>query len=123
MVEPSIGLSHLVDGLYGALGQNGRMIRQPQQVSLLGKLATIVVGAALLVLGLMFSLLVIPVLVVLGVALWFYLRWKTRDLRKAMREQAAHAPSGGTVIDGEAVIVEEFTVVEPPRIARGDDRS
>jgi uncharacterized membrane protein len=98
------------------------MIRQPQQVSLLGKLATILVGAALLVLGLMFSLVVIPVLVVLGVALWFYLRWKTRDLRQAMREQAAHAPSGGTVIDGEAVIVEEFTVESPPRIPGAEDK-
>lgn len=99
------------------------MIRQPQQVSLLGKLATIVVGAALLVLGLMFSVVVIAVLVVLGIALWIYLRWKTRGLRKSMREQAAHSPAGGTVIDGEAVIVEEFTVDVPPRISRSDGRS
>jgi hypothetical protein len=98
------------------------MIRQPQQVSLLGKLATILVGAALLVLGLMFSLVVIPVLVVLGVALWFYLRWKTRGLRKAMREQASRSPEGGTVIDGEAVIVEEFTVEAPPRIPGAGDK-
>lgn len=97
------------------------MIRQPQQVSLLGKLLTIVVGAALLLLGLMFSVVVIPVLVLLGVALWFYLRWKTRDLRKAMREQAAHPPSGGTVIDGEAVVVDEYTPDPPIRISRSED--
>ena len=69
------------------------MIRQPQQVSLLGKLATIVVGAALLVLGLMFSVVVIAVLVVLGIALWIYLRWKTRGLRNWAGTEISRAVS------------------------------
>ncbi|MBI5109234.1 MAG: hypothetical protein HZA62_10855 [Rhodocyclales bacterium] len=92
------------------------MIRQPQQVSLFGKLATIIVGAALLVLGLMFSVVLIAVFAVFGVAVWLYLRWKTRGLRKAMREQASRSPEGGTVIDGEAVIIEDVVVEPPPRI-------
>ena len=90
------------------------MIRQPQQVSLLGKLATIVIGSALLVLGLMFSVVLIALLAVLGVGFWGYLRWKTRGLRRAMREQAASAPVGGTVIDGEAVVVAEHETGDRP---------
>ena len=122
MVEPKIGVSHLVYGVHRALGQNARMIRQPQQVSLLGKLATIVIGSALVVLGLMFSVVLIALLAVLGVGFWGYLRWKTRGLRRAMREQAASAPVGGTVIDGEAVVVAEHEPGDRPVPLVSDNR-
>ncbi|MFA4968346.1 MAG: hypothetical protein WC540_01855 [Sulfuritalea sp.] len=78
----------------------------------LGKAITFVAGVILLALGFMFSLVVVAVvLVAAAVALaWFW--WKTRALRKAMREQAPvrARESDGQVIEGEAVVVEEFTV-------------
>jgi hypothetical protein len=65
-------------------------------------------GVILLVLGFMFSVILFAGIAVLGLALWGYLAWKTRKLRRAMREQAA--ASNGQVIDGEAVVVEEYSV-------------
>ena len=65
-------------------------------------------GAILLALGFMASVIVFAVIGVLGLMLWGYLQWKTRKLRRAMREQAAG--NNGHVIDGEAVVVEEYSV-------------
>ena len=65
-------------------------------------------GVLLLALGFMFSVIVFAVIGVLGLILWGYLQWKTRKLRRAMREQAT--ASNGHVIDGEAVVVEEYSV-------------
>ncbi len=59
-------------------------------------------GAILLVLGLLFSVVVLAVIAVLGLAIWGYLWWQTRKLRQAVRAQE------GRVIDGEAVVVEEY---------------
>ena len=56
-------------------------------------------AAVLLVLAFMFSLLVFAILAIVGVLVWGYLWWKTRELRKQMREQ----PPGGRVIEGEAI--------------------
>ncbi len=81
----------------------------------LAQALALVVGAILLVLGFMFSLVLLAVFVAVGLMLgaWFF--WKTRHLRKAMREAAAtRGPpqTGGDVIEGEAVIVEEYRVSE-----------
>ena len=65
-------------------------------------------GVILLALGFMASVIVFAVIGVLGLMLWGYLQWKTRKLRRAMREQAAG--NNGHVIDGEAVVVEEYSV-------------
>lgn len=89
-------------------------MNRPAEPGLLGKVLGVVAGAALLVLGLMFSVVLLAVLVVAGLAAWAYFWWKTRELRKAMRER----PPDGHVIDGEAVIVEEHDAAEriiPPR--------
>lgn len=88
----------------------------------LGKLVALIVGVGLLVLGFMFSLVILAVVAVAGLAAWGWFWWKTRELRQALREQAAAGPgaretasararTGGTVIEGEAVIVEDT----PPR--------
>ena len=61
-------------------------------------------AAILLILGFIFSVVVLAIIAGLGLALWAYLWWKTRKLRRAMQEQAA----GGQVIDGEAIVVEEY---------------
>ncbi|MDP1732756.1 MAG: hypothetical protein Q8L44_00170 [Sulfuritalea sp.] len=63
-------------------------------------------GAILLALGFMFSVILFAVIAVLGLALWGYVRWKTRKLRRAMQERAPN----GNVIDGEAVVVEEYGI-------------
>jgi len=80
----------------------------------LGQALALVAGAILLVLGLMFSLVFLAVFVAVGLALgaWFF--WKTRHLRKAMRESGAmrNPPAEGDVIEGEAVIVEEYRCSE-----------
>lgn len=69
---------------------------------------TLLVGAILLILGLMFSVVLIAVVAVLGLVAWGYFWWKTRRVRKAMAEHPAAAE--GQVIDGEAIVVEEYEV-------------
>ncbi len=66
---------------------------------LLGKVLTFVTGAALLVVGLMFSLLVFALAATAGGLILGFLWWKTRDLRKQMREP----PHGGRVFEGEVI--------------------
>ncbi|WP_126445399.1 hypothetical protein [Sulfuricystis multivorans] len=76
---------------------------------LFAKLLGVIVGTVLLVVGFMFSLVVLAVAVVLGIAVWGWFWWRTRALRKALREavSAGGANQAGEVIEGEAVIVEE----------------
>src|SRR5664279_3305505 len=91
--------------------------RQGQPRSVLAQVLTAIVGLAALVLGLMFSAVFFVVLAVAGLILWAYFWWKTRALRKQIREQMAvqagqgfakptpDPASGGDVIEGEAVRV------------------
>ena len=66
-----------------------------------------------LTLAFMFSLVLIPALLLLGTAGWFYLRWKMKQWQQAMAAQMAQAQDvaggedGGEVIEGEAVVVRE----------------
>ena len=84
--------------------------RAPQ--SLIGKLLAFVLSAALLVLGFMFSLAALAVIAVAGLTLGGWLWWKTRALRRHLREKAdarQGAPrSGGQIIEGE--VIRDFTV-------------
>ena len=73
---------------------------------MLKKAFALLAGAILLILGFMASVVVFAIVAVLGLALWGYVWWKTRKLRRTMQEQAPD----GQVIDGEAVVVEEYTV-------------
>lgn len=62
----------------------------------------------LLVLGFMFSVVILAVIAVLGVLGLGFLWWKTRAVRRAIREQmAASAHRQSTVIEGEATVVTE----------------
>lgn len=85
--------------------------RRAADVGVLGRLLSLVAGAVFVVLAFMFSLVALAVIVVLGLLAWLYFRWKTRGLRRAMRER----PADGHVIDGEAVVVAEETP-ERPRV-------
>lgn len=99
----------------------------------LAKLLALLVGAVLLVLGFMFSVVILAIVAVVGLAAFGWFWWKTRELRKIMRAQAAQAeqmaehmagraPAGadGEIIEGEAVVVEEYRqrVVLPPESPR-----
>ena len=59
----------------------------------------IAVSAALLALAFILSALVFAVVVTGGLLAWGYLWWKTRHLRKQMRER----PREGHVIEGEVI--------------------
>lgn len=91
-------------------------MNRPDAPGLLGKVLGMVAGAVLLVLGVMFSAVLLILLVVAGLAAWAYFWWKTRELRRTLRER----PSDGHVIEGEAVVVEERAAAE--RITLPRDR-
>ncbi len=82
--------------------------RQPP--SLLGRIVAGLLSIGLLVLGFMFSLAALAVVAVLGLALGGWIWWKTRALRKAMREQAA----AGIVIEPEGRVIDGEVVREAP---------
>ncbi|WP_310450024.1 hypothetical protein [Sulfuritalea sp.] len=80
---------------------------QPGESSLLTRILAALAGVVLLVVGFMFSLVLLAVLAVLAVAGlvglgWFW--WKTRALRKTMKQR----PADGHVIEGEAIVVEDI---------------
>lgn len=72
------------------LGQSGATMRHGPP-SLLAKVLAVIVGAGLLVVGFAVSLVIFAVVlgacIVIGGVVW----WKTRDLRKRLREQAMRA--------------------------------
>lgn len=77
------------------------------------KLAGLVVTVAVVVLALMFSAVLLVFLAIAGAMAWAYLWWKTRELRKRMREytpqemaREAQASNDG-VFEGEVIRVVE----------------
>lgn len=70
-----------------------------QAPGLLGKVLTVILGAAFLVLAFMFSLVVLAIGVTAGLLAWAYLWWKTRKLRQQIRAQ----PAGVRIIEGEVI--------------------
>jgi len=87
-----------------------------QPVGPVQKLLTAIVGLSFLALALMFSAVVLVAGVVIGLIVWGYLWWKTREVRRIMREAQSTAfrsprPSGD-VIEGEAVLVEEIRALD-----------
>jgi uncharacterized protein (DUF58 family) len=85
------------------------------QPGLLKEIFVYAAGAVLLVATFMFSLVVLAVALVAGAALFGYFWWKTRTLRKAMRTMPPHA-ADGSVIEGEAVVVETRHETLPVRL-------
>jgi len=89
--------------------------RNPSKpVGLLQKIGAIATAAVIFVLALTFSLMFFAAVLAIGVVVGGYLWWKTRELRKVMREAQAQAsargpapggrtPGGGIVIEGEVV--------------------
>jgi len=86
--------------------------------SLLRKTAVIVATTALAAVALMFSAMLLAFLLCVGAVAFTWLWWKTRALRRQMREQMKDFPprgkdmgngevSGGEVIEGESIRVDE----------------
>ena len=80
------------------LGRTGpRFHLQPK--TFLGKVLTVVVGALMLIAVFVFSLLIFAVVAAGGLLVVGYVWWKTRKLRRQMREN----PPGGRIIEGEVI--------------------
>ncbi len=67
--------------------------------SLLTRVAAAILGAVALVVAFMFSVVALAIVAVIIVIAVAYVWWKTRDLRRHLREN----PPGGRVIDGDAI--------------------
>ena len=94
-------------GLYLNLDRGGA-----QAPSLWQKIVGGVAALGVFALALTFSVALFAVVITVGVVVWGYLWWKTRALRKQMRE---HPPTGrGMVIEGE--VIREVEIEDrPPR--------
>lgn len=79
-------------------------------MSPLRKFFTVLATIGVFGLALMFSVVLFAVVLTAGGLVWAYMWWKTRDLRKQMRDN----PPGGLVIEGE-VIRERDSRDEMPR--------
>ena len=63
------------------------------------KAGAVIVAIVFFSVVLMFSVVLFAVALTAGAAAWAYLWWKTRSVRKAMRDN----PPGGLVIEGEVI--------------------
>lgn len=81
--------------------------------SLLQKTGAIIAATALAGLALMFSAVLLVFLLCIGMVAWAYLWWKTRELRKQMRNFPSRGATmenevfEGEVIEGEVIRVDE----------------
>ena len=86
--------------------------------SLLGKVMGIAASAVLLVTALMFSVVIFAFALAAGLLVWGWVWWKTREVRRQMREQMEaqrmeqpyggeaqpnDAAPGGRIIEGEVI--------------------
>ncbi|HEY9193976.1 MAG TPA: hypothetical protein VIO81_13995 [Methyloversatilis sp.] len=83
---------------------------EPQSSGFVGRLIGVLVGAGLLVLGLMFSVVLIIAAAIAGLVIWGWFWWKTRALRRQMRERmdmpfadVQPVQPGGRIIEGEVI--------------------
>lgn len=60
-------------------------------------LGGVAMSVALLLVGFVFSLLLVAAVAAVGLAAWGYVWWRTRTLRRELRK----APAGGRIIEGE----------------------
>ena len=75
-----------------------------QRPGFLQKLAGAIAGLVILVGAFMLSVVVLAVVAAAGLVGGIYLWWKTRELRKQLRERTRNRPPpGGRVIDGEVI--------------------
>lgn len=78
-----------------------------KQGSLISKLVALIATATLLVVGLMFSAVLLVFILSAGLIIFGWVWWKTRALRRQMREHSQFR--GHAANDAEAFRTEEFT--------------
>ena len=83
-------------------GPSGPQLRGPKS-GIVGRIVAGIVGAVALVVGLALSFAVFVGVATLAVIAGGWLLWKTRALRKHMREQMNERPAGGRIIEGEVI--------------------
>ena len=99
---------------YTCIMKTRYLIYSSQKPGLLRKAAAIVAFTATAAIALMFSAVLLALLLCAGIAAGIYLWWKTRALRRQMREMqvaemescAMQEDDAGVVIEGEAVRVD-----------------
>lgn len=97
------------------------MRRLPRRAQ--GFWARLVTGVVMLVSGIVLcalSLVMVGVFAIFGGVLWLWAVWRTRDLRRALREQSVHGVArdtrtGGAVIEGEYVEISTRGTDKPRR--------
>jgi Flp pilus assembly protein TadB len=84
--------------------------RRPPR-SLVARIAGVVLAVLAIGAALMFSVVILAGLALAGLTFWGWFWWKTRALRRTMREQmrarGCETPNRADVIEGEAVRVDE----------------
>jgi len=78
-----------------------------KQGSLISKLVALIATATLLVVGLMFSAVLLVFILSAGLIIFGWIWWKTRALRRQLREHTQFRASAAN--DAEAFRPEEFT--------------
>lgn len=76
---------------------------QVQRPGLVRKLVAAIAGTLILVGAFMLSIVVLAVVALAGLAGGAYLWWRTRELRKRLREHARARPADGRIIEGEVM--------------------
>jgi hypothetical protein len=85
------------------IGNAGQRL-QARRPGFLQKLGGAIAGIVILVGAFMLSVVVLAVVAAAGLVGGTYLWWKTRELRKQLRERTRNQPPpGGRVIDGEVI--------------------
>lgn len=105
--------------LSGPRGRTYRFAFGAGPRTLAGRIVGVVVGAVTLVLAFAFSVFVFAILATVGVIAGGWLWWKTRHVRKEIREAQARVRPGEREVHGEAVVVVQDA---PPVDARRTDR-
>ncbi|BCK88138.1 hypothetical protein MIZ01_1939 [Sideroxyarcus emersonii] len=83
----------------------------------LRKLAALILTVAMVGLALMFSAVLLVVIALVGAMAWAYLWWKTRELRKQMRDLHSRATRAAATASNDAVFEGEvIRVVEPHEV-------
>jgi len=92
-----------------------------RQASLPARIIAFLISAALLVLGVMFSVVALAIAAVIAVALagWFW--WKTRALRKTMRDAASERGQPFAESPGRPASAADPAVIEGEFVRESDD--
>ena len=88
-----------------------QFLASPNSSSPLRKLVALIMTVALVGLVLMFSAVLLVIITIVGAIAWAYLWWKTRELRKQMRDfvpreaEREYKESDVGVVEGEVIRV------------------